>query len=371
MKEHTIKSFNEGLFGLVKNADKLLAPVCPTGNCTWPLFSSLALCSFCVNFTSELRWESAGRATGWYLGDKNIGPSLSNGSVHLAQSSLANASNTYNASVAVIDFYYSSYDMAPIPSTSGVRWRRPAAFECMMYFCVKTYKATKHNGVYNERVLSTWPHPEDLSAKPLGKAMDEYLRPQGLETSLANYTLKPPNEEDVYGVQADAYSYLKGILQSITERLGYNSQVVGNDIGFTFWEAQKPSLSVGPALVLAHIAEVMTASLRNAGDPADRVVGETHHPQTFVKARWWFAALPVTLFALASAFLLSTIVLTVLRGVPIWKSSSLAILAHGLDEDTCDRIASSKLDIVEDQVEDYKMAMTVNELRWRLRGTQW
>ena len=47
----------EAIYGIAGDNNKA-TPVCPTGNCTWGPFSSLAVCSACTNLTSLLRFDT-------------------------------------------------------------------------------------------------------------------------------------------------------------------------------------------------------------------------------------------------------------------------------------------------------------------------
>ena len=51
------RSFYDALFTFAETDASNTLPVCSTGNCTWPSFSSLAVCSFCTDLTSQLRYN--------------------------------------------------------------------------------------------------------------------------------------------------------------------------------------------------------------------------------------------------------------------------------------------------------------------------
>lgn len=86
--------------------------------------------------------------------------------------------------------------------------------------------------------------------------------------------------------------------------------------------------------MMDRIAMSMTNHMRNTADTKSAAVGTAFRMQTIVRARWLWATFPVVLLALTVAFLLATVLVTFRNKVPIWKSSSLASLLHGLDDDT-------------------------------------
>lgn len=55
-----------GLWGL-----RLSDPIsCPTGNCTWPTFSTLGICSSCANVTDETSFAGCSMQLSDYCEDK-------------------------------------------------------------------------------------------------------------------------------------------------------------------------------------------------------------------------------------------------------------------------------------------------------------
>lgn len=60
-----------------------------------------------------------------------------------------------------------------------------------------------------------------------------------------------------------------------------------------------------------------------------------------------------------------TVAITFRNGVPIWKSSSLAVMVHGLNDDVSGPITAEKLNTMENNATEYNMAMCVERQSWR------
>lgn len=211
---------------------------------------------------------------------------------------------------------------------------------------------------FRETVTSVWP------------GANETLVDQDMD---ANYTLTPPGHEETYSVDRETYngmaSYVYTIFQvsigssfaseasvidaydgldmsqalytEMTSRLGANQTIFTEPLGskqgvFTY---TIPTTGV-PDRLFERIATSLTAQMRRNADTSWAVLGDALSVQTFVEARWIWAILPITLLLLTIIFVVSTITASVSRGVPAWKSSSLAILLHGLDEQSCQALTA-------------------------------
>ena len=89
--------------------------------------------------------------------------------------------------------------------------------------------------------------------------------------------------------------------------------------------------------------------------------------ETYVHARWDWATLPLILLAFTLVFMISAMVLSIVKGVPTWKSSSLPASVYQLDPETFSAIGSSgpRLSKLEKQAEEYSMMLSVDHEPWR------
>ena len=254
------------------------------------------------------------------------------------------------------------------------------AYECVLYYCVKTYDSSVTNGVFKENVTQSWPAVnETLTNEPSSFSVIGPLNASTLDhQKYGNFTLKPPGQDLIYSVDALTFYLSRQWIQTIPDEFGFISGGVSYALGQfenseIFYFAQKQDLDdsklkSGPGAVMERIAESMTATMRQAGGSDLAAKGRAFVVRTHIRARWWWSVLPLALIVSTFLFLLSTILLSISKGIPVWKSSTLATLALGLDESTRQTIASKHLDDIEETTKEVKMTIHTDGRRWRLEG---
>lgn len=412
-------SVYSGIFAAYNGSMPKIAPTCSTGNCTWPAYNSLGVCSKCENITSLLTYESQpwwtvapGEAiSGWKLPN---GVDLTNNTrngdppdwmVSMTGFTSLKFQNMANQSLNDVMYVY-----VPPAENISIAYQHPQAFECLLWFCVKTYEGRMENGVFNEEVTASWPGPNftlpfpsniglwslescnqeagyDPTIVPGGNGST--LAPCALNATSQNYTLHPPGSPVSYSVNVETFNMLRYWMSSVLDiSLTTNpGDVPPNeplllDLPQAFYDSQEPNLSSstnyfnqtldmeGPDSIFERIAESMTFRIRSIGDPAEAAAGVAYNVETTVHARWVWATFPIALIVLTSCFLFVTVMLSVRQRIPMWKSSSLAGLLHGLDEETCEAIPSLKVSDIEHNAEQYTMKMERLSGRWTLEGKQ-
>lgn len=178
----------DGLFG--SSTNKKIDPSCPTGNCTWSPYTSLAVCSACTNLTDMLReipsgtdgfentdgWELPNGArrygvSGSYMVQENVASTESNNGgqdfgnwtiaySHMQNFTLYTAQSWYWAPLTAGD----RGTNGPVPGSIahpkvGNISSPPHASECILHFCLRTYNASVTDGIFSESLISQWPDP--------------------------------------------------------------------------------------------------------------------------------------------------------------------------------------------------------------------
>ena len=121
-------------------------PFCQTGNCTWDIYMSLALCSQCQDLSTEITRDgntSARIPTGlelWSIQDAGFGKILSN---QINTSTTTNAMNQAS--------YGPDNNMLSLSVMSPTQ-----AYQCSLYWCVHKYNTSVTNGQLEQEVLETW-----------------------------------------------------------------------------------------------------------------------------------------------------------------------------------------------------------------------
>lgn len=204
------------LFGLdqpLNNVVQQGAFNCPTGNCTWPEYESLAICSSCVDITDRLERHASNiglygllaidnpalavtfegntafrlpnglfieNDNGWvYKEDIDKGANDGvYGAVMMTTLGTSNASKT--VSMQDLDTLIWAMSMIRVtddPTNSSAAWPNlpHSATECALHYCVNSYSAAVKNGILQEnatnvkdaaRAPDSW-QPEDNLSEPL------------------------------------------------------------------------------------------------------------------------------------------------------------------------------------------------------------
>jgi hypothetical protein len=211
-----IAAINNGLAG--STSTSLPSLFCATGNCTWPTFASLAVCSSCNDVSSRLRKSSG--TTDFYNGDVFTGPGNAglpikeglgtrydfgegNTSFHinnfngelpssgsgLGEFMTAKGYSMPNDTVNFQNLQSLLYAITMIKPEDGYRsgkiaWEdaRVSATECALYLCVNAYNTSMQDGVLNETVVDSWVEKAPLSWLP------QEMQPSGV--SISNWNSK-------------------------------------------------------------------------------------------------------------------------------------------------------------------------------------
>ena len=354
-----------GLFGSGHNA---LTPYCPSGNCTWAPYQTLAVCSQCVNVAGLIEYtRSDHQIQGCNPDDDNSSClwSLPNG-LALNDSVVLNTSGTLppmmldNVGQSLVNFSLLGYD----------EHNDQVATECSLYWCVNTYTAIVNNTIFTERLSSSWynatstlPLANIPSADNLYNLMDtssgavelyNITPPTGSGKAQPNVNLSIDEMEfdslEIVGLEDYLVSNTLGILAwlgpllsgNVTEDFGRSTDVM--DLFYKGY-AENPGSGLFVSTVTISVvqdtfdrlAQSLTTWIRTSQNSSfdlgmGEAVGVTWRSETVVKVRWAWLALPCVLLAGTTIFLGFIIMGTTKKHLGIWKSSSLALLFHGLEE---------------------------------------
>ena len=244
------------------------------------------------------------------------------------------------------------------------------ASECILYFCVQGYSPKVVAGTYAEQWLSSWPNPDT----PFQQARYGSTLNTPSDTDIK---LRPPSGAEEYTVDSSTFSQLKSWLGEMFHGMTLGTKFDDNYYGDTFDLAQAihdiqtetgdPSRS-GAERVMDTFALGFSAVIRRQANSSTAVSGTAFREQSYVSARWRWAILPIALVALTCSFMITTLAVTARDGMPVWKSSALATLAHGLGESSSGIITANRLDVIESKAHGHKMAMRDQQRQWRLES---
>lgn len=109
------------------------------------------------------------------------------------------------------------------------------------------------------------------------------------------------------------------------------------DRSFRFYQLADPTniylvglnTSINIPKTMDRVAAAMSNRLRDISDIT--VEGQSGSMELYIRVSWWWLLLPTSTVVFATFFLISITITTRKHKVPIWKTSELTLLFHGLD----------------------------------------
>lgn len=296
-----------GIFDIKDKAELGIEHTCLSGNCTWPSFSSLAVCTRCVNVTSYV--EKSCNQSGCYKLSLPSGPTIS------GLGSQINSSLT-NISPNLKEIYASVVQFTSLMSNRAGKSNDTLATECALWYCVQNYTASVDGGKPSQRVLSSW---RNDSARLSGLS-DLYYNPP---SSIVN----DPETSGTFKVALLAARTLNSFLsETFTGSGGINNS------GSAFSSDVMQALYITDNVTsrIENLAISMTNNIREQNNSVSSPAkGTTWKTETYIRVRWRWFIFPSALLVLSLFFLLGAIIETSYRKVSVWKSSNVALLFHG------------------------------------------
>ncbi|KAF4303065.1 hypothetical protein GTA08_BOTSDO09510 [Botryosphaeria dothidea] len=326
-------AFFNGLFNLGTPFDF----TCPTGNCTWPEFSSLALCSNCEDVTGQTAREEIG-------GENKSAPTTllkTPGGVSIQLNDRGSSKGYYDllagntsglytwstlllATIAVaqaqgeaIGFSFEpQYDEYVRDSLSYT------VTECNITWCAKRYRdVSVVNGTLENFSM------EDVPLIQRGRI------------SLVNLTLSESKEDNVDATPLAPWkntTFFVMYQDNASTRQFLLKALTFNTISYS--EEQDYVFNTGRALYKQNITEVIsniTTSMTNRirrGRNSTVANGVVLQPGTIVVVQWSWSIVPISLVVLGFAFLAAVVCVNSSQGAPLWKSGLVPFLFHGFED---------------------------------------
>lgn len=304
--------------GMLTDNVQPLTASCPSGNCSWPLTPSLAVCGGCV----PAKYLKTCSGDGVKYSGKNFcaytmpSGSVANLSVYMgvgfqvmpstrAHFNNSNLNRVYAANFDVVGAPYKTYAGEGLPPNL-------VSSECALWMCVQTYNTSMQLGKQVQTVASTFSAHNNYNYifRPLPADMNP-----------------PPVNFSVELIAIDALqSYLASLLNG-TVTLFPSTQSYSSDIVQAIWNG-----TTHIDAWIANLAASMTNVVR-VNEPVSRPAYDGTAYQLCYTIRWEWLALPVAT-VLCSIVLLATVIIeTARRPVEAWKASPLTFLLFEVDEE--------------------------------------
>ncbi|CAN9107388.1 unnamed protein product [Alternaria alternata] len=361
---------------------------CPTSNCTWPAYETLAVCSECADVSSYLSFACLTSRADWVAqlgGGFEVGtpnatmcgyfvnatsedPILMSGYIQnpenltkgealimrtLPLTTAYRRERLFNhGSIHFKDLRATIVDVLIVSAANGSSENVyqdifPIANECVLYWCVQTTQSSYDSGAYHEDIIHTVANttagPSPWLAIPFQTDFENgtdifYLEDIVIETNQAN------GDHTVYGVSNNSAS---AVIQSFIDIFPAFSTVTNESVlptmRFKTWSTGPAWLRyldfnpwLAPNNVTRHmerLAYAMTNVMRSTPGQED-VAGGAYYKETYNSVRWEWLTFPLVLLVLSLVFLVSTMVKTSKNtGTGIWKTSAMPTLIYSLPKE--------------------------------------
>ncbi|KAI5917302.1 hypothetical protein F4810DRAFT_716606 [Camillea tinctor] len=351
-----------GLFAENGRPGASLAFACPTGNCTWAAYETLAVCASCVDLTPFIEPDcSAANSTSSSASDaEDCGWKVPQGASLRTRAEVFSLTAQIppargalpHSTIARLLFMGSE---AREGGANGGSTVQPWAKQCTFSACVQT-----------------------LSSRVSAGALTEAVQREAVNTSVVDIS-DASADRDVYTFGADAAAppyvlsieamlAMRGWFSALFARGGavrssaaFNRTItaspsavvvnltVGIASGTTFFDSDVVTAfywnyyeyAGGIDMLVRDVATSVTVAFRGFLG-AVPVAGSALAAQPYVHVRWGFAALPIVVVLAAAAFLGGAVWSSRRAGARTWKSSALAVLFHGLDDEMRERVLRGK-----------------------------
>ncbi len=345
----------EGLYGRAG----VLTPICSTGNCTWPVFTSLAICNQCQEFSFE------------YVDKLPNGFGFNDTTADFGYGTMIVASGL----LPVEDPEIKSPRLANI-SISG-----PAnGYECVLYWCIQEYNSSVRSGIFREDILTTW-RQEPISVIAEHNLEEQYRvinHTTGYYFFNSHTATAEMFKNQTFSLSNDSHMSIVNYLKDF---------FTGNIIGDPSWgfnassdamrafshveEISDNRVIVGledvPSLT-GNLTNNLNVHMRQAADVNSSAIGTAWKTESYVLVRWQWLSFPIALLFLTLIFLVTTIMRNCQNKVPLWKSSTTALLLHGLSIEHQEKYLihahQNEMDAVAKKL---KVQLQETEAGWQLR----
>lgn len=368
---------------------------CASGNCTWPIYASAAICSSCVDVSSDLEssaeYGKYGVSIPWimiygnnYKGDyttwslptanmRNYNQLYSPGNkTHPRTALVMNTTLQAVKTVAHRDLEAMLIAFTVIKASEEFLkeeklWNdtRPVATECALYLCTNAYKAVSVNNVLEEHLVGSWsqrePHSYEADysyyttpvnstwADEVAAKLGSYIHDRNelhtdLQLVIPQGVLNSSQESDRrFNIsQAFIFSTIEWLVSftGMSTTLQTQRSVEGmENIGYPAKADRGMPLMVDAlwnstnlTTTFDNVARSITNQIRNTSP--DQHEGTLQTWAIHVKVEWWYLTYPIAVLALGLLYVVLVIVESTRLRIPVWKEGARPTLLYGFNDET-------------------------------------
>ncbi|KAI0858267.1 hypothetical protein F4860DRAFT_486760 [Xylaria cubensis] len=403
LKRALQRALVDGLF----NEEIPLSFTCQSGNCSWPDFTTLGLCSSCVDVSDNAKVTLVGGYVEYPWNTITLNLKTSSG-FHFVytptpiQDYMVISENLTTKEESILTegtvetqigkFTVRNFDasLAPLavvqqgvsqlvknvsngvnihhgepikPSqsitTTAVRVSATVT-ECIIRWCARTYQNfTVVHGILKDFTLHKHPlglvNQDEISRTPL-----DVLNRNGT----SNYYISEPKDDWRHG-NAPIHPFVDSIftiseelvvpkLDSALRTTFQTSGFVDSISGLAFQYGNNVSAKMDV------IADSLTKWIQTNSEDSVEVPGTVWTEATVIHIRWVWLTFPVALVVFSAVFLITIAMNSYKHNVPAWKSSLMPLLFHGVAEWSDDEIRDIRQGNLENKSDMERRAKTMN-----------
>ncbi|KAI0447474.1 hypothetical protein F4803DRAFT_546361 [Xylaria telfairii] len=379
-----VSALNSGFYNISGVKTQTASFACPTANCTWSPFTTLAICTTCNIVTDHLKrkkkegenlgglpYHGAGLYTNWTINslpDLNltniswekavIGGSNLLQSQLLAATRLSNLQHTISfknltnmiTTVQILKAAEGYIEGDAIWDDTSV-----TATECALYFCVNAYKSSVKQGELEEEIIASWSERDPTSYAGLkispSTPTPEFDKWNNYSLYSGDYDvdrtnlqlLIPPGDTQRFDLPENVTTRFT-LTQTAVGSTGrfLNTEFFGDQMA---WPLRGETADKMPPVVQAlyqstnlsatfeMVAQSMTKWIRDTSNSSSEI-GIAQEWTIRIHVEWPYIAAPLAAFAAGLVFCLYSIFETRKLGLEPWKTNAIPTLTHSVDTET-------------------------------------
>ena len=329
---------------------------CPSGNCTWDTFTSLAICSSCHDITNRVQKTEGGyRLPNNLFSGTNDGivPMTAYGTVHGSNTVSFTSFDTLLWSMTIMNLTMneeraSSGNSTTMQCGDWYCFNSYTAVECGLWYCVNSYKSAVKNGILTE-IIQPAPSEKNIDSwRPFRKSKLDagvFMAARDNGTHDGLYALRRTDLQ-----LGEGFNVSQGAIYSIAYLMDdtFTARSAGpKTVDVTNAAAARSRVSPSgpmeydpPAMdilynsqnltaTFATLAKSMTNNIRKNSDGHTVIRGKEGQYVILIRIRGWFLTLPVMLIFNTVIFLALVLHYTHISGIEFWGTNALSIVALG------------------------------------------
>ena len=241
----------------------------------------------------------------------------------------------------ITSFFAALALIKPAPEAKATRSARADTLStadiCALSVCAREYNISIASGIIQSEVVLTSYSKLTVNDTSTGPGAIDWSYTFGFPNNISNIT--PVTRTFGFPFEMRMSTVLQKIL---------NGRLHGSLSDDKFTNMLLNGLTSSPDIpkTMDRVAAAMTSRLRDMSNHTVR--GQSVSIDLYVRVSWLWLLLPVFSVTLGTVLLVSVMITTRKHKLPIWKTSELALLFHGLDFRVDDRVKMHKASHMED-----------------------